>query len=53
MAFLVNTFEIEKVRKCKSSLNLEYTCKTKVSTTMCDSTHSSTWIANKHENDDE
>ena len=52
-AFLVNTFEMEKVRKCKSSPNLEYTCKTEVSTTMCDSIYSSTRIENKQKNDNE
>ena len=52
-AFLVNTFEIEKVQKCKSSPNLEYTYKIEVSTTMYDFIHSSTRIANKHENYDE
>ena len=39
----------KKVRKYKSSPNLEYTCKTEVSTTVCNPVYSSTWIANKHE----
>ena len=38
--------------KCKSSPNLEYICKTEVSTTMCNPIYSSTWIANKHEKND-
>ena len=43
----------KKVRKYKSSSNLENTCKIEVSTTMCDFIHSSTQTASKHKINDQ
>ena len=42
----------KRVLKYKSSPNLEYTCKTEVNTTMCNSIYSSTRTVNKCKKND-
>ena len=45
--------EKKKVRKCKSSPNLEYTCKTEINITINNSIHSSTRTVSKRKINDQ